>query len=85
MRRWKLQDARDHFSELVRRALGHEPQLVTRHGEEAAVVLSAEDYRRLVAPGSLVDFLRSSPLAEALDDGELELDRPRDLGRDVDL
>lgn len=85
MRTWKLQDAKDHFSELVRRALGHEPQLVTRHGKKAAVVLSAEDYERLVAPDDLVGFLQDSPLADALADGELDLDRPRDPDREVEL
>jgi prevent-host-death family protein len=36
---WKLQDAKAHFSELVRRARGGEPQHVTLHGREAVVVV----------------------------------------------
>ncbi|MBX6363715.1 MAG: type II toxin-antitoxin system Phd/YefM family antitoxin [Gemmatimonadetes bacterium] len=85
MRRWKLEDAKNGFSEVVRRALAHEPQVVTRHGRDAVVVINAEDYRRLTAPTDLVEFLRSSPLAEALASGELELERAADLGRDVEL
>ncbi|MBV9773989.1 MAG: type II toxin-antitoxin system Phd/YefM family antitoxin [Gemmatimonadetes bacterium] len=85
MHTWKLEDAKNRFSEVVRLALSHEPQRVTRNGRDAVVVISAEDYERLVAPDSLVDFLRESPLAEALSSGELDLDRPRDLGRDVTL
>jgi hypothetical protein len=33
----------------------------------------------------LVDFLSESPLAVALEAGELFLDRPRELGRDLVL
>ncbi|HEX2094838.1 MAG TPA: type II toxin-antitoxin system Phd/YefM family antitoxin [Longimicrobiaceae bacterium] len=83
MQTWKLEDAKNRFSEVVRLALSHEPQRVTRNGRDAVVVISADDYERLIAPGDLVDFLRHSPLAEALSSGDLDLDRPRDLGRDV--
>lgn len=85
MKTWKLEDAKNQFSELVRRAIAHQPQLVTRNGERAVVVLSAEDYQQLVAPGDLVAFLRQSPLAKALAEGELDLERARDLGRDAPL
>jgi antitoxin Phd len=81
--RWKLEDAKARFSELVRRAESEGPQTVTVRGREAAVLLSAEQYRRLQPPEagrpSLVDFLGSLDL-----DG-LDLERARDLGRDVTL
>lgn len=83
MRKWKLEDAKNRFSEVVRRARAHEPQLVTRNGRDAVVVVSAEDYARLTAPRGLVDFLRESPLADALGDGELDLSRPAEPGRDI--
>jgi antitoxin Phd len=85
MRSWKLEDAKNQFSEVVRRAVAHEPQRVTRNGRDAVVVVSAEDYERLVAPRSLVAFLRESPFAEALAEGELDLSRPEDHGRDLQL
>lgn len=87
MRRWKLEDAKNGFSELVRRALAHEPQLVTRNGRDAVVVMSAEDYRQSVAPDDLATFFRNSPLAEAIANGELELEieRDADQGRDLAL
>jgi len=79
---WKLQDAKNRFSEVVKEALRAGPQIVTRRGKETAVVLSVEDYRRLVRPEvGLVEFLRSSPLAEI----ELDVERGRDLGREVEL
>jgi antitoxin Phd len=78
---WQLQVAKQHFSELVERARGEGPQVVTKHGKEAVVVVSAEEYRRLRREGpSLVEFIRSAPDFELL-----ELDRPKDRGRDVEL
>ena len=81
--RWKLEDAKAKFSELVRRAASEGPQTVTVRGREAVVVLSARHYGKLKPPSPdrlpLVDFLRS------LDLGELDLTRERDTGRDVPL
>lgn len=84
--RWTLQDAKNRFSELVRRALAHGPQLVTRGRagtpEETVVVLSMTDYQRLIGrTGSLLAFLQRSPLADV----DLEVERPRDSGRSVTL
>jgi antitoxin Phd len=83
LRSWKLEDAKNRFSEVVRRA-EHEPQLVTKNGRDAVVVMSVDAYERLVVPGDLTEFLRDSPLADALSDG-LDLSRSTDHGRDVDL
>jgi len=86
VRTWKLEDAKNRFSEVVRRALADGPQRVTRSGRDAVVVIGADEYDRLVAPPvNLVDFLQASPLAAALADGEINLERPRDLGREVAL
>jgi antitoxin Phd len=83
LRSWKLEDAKNRFSEVVRHA-AHEPQLVTKNGRDAVVVMSVDAYERLVVPGDLAEFLRDSPLAEALAEG-LDLSRLSDAGRDVDL
>jgi antitoxin Phd len=78
---WQLQAAKQHFSELVERARREGPQVVTKHGKDAVVVVSAEEYRRLRGDGpSLVEFIRSAPDFEALD-----LERSQDQGRDVQL
>ena len=82
MTRWPLQDAKNQFSEVVNKAIDEGPQLVTKHGEEAVVVISIEEYRKLVEPEtSLVEFFSKSPLAKA----GLNLDRDKDEGRKVDL
>ena len=44
---WPVQDAKNKFSELVNAALAGEPQRVTRRGQPAVVVVSAEEYERL--------------------------------------
>ena len=80
--KWQLQQAKSRLSQVVNDALSDGPQVITRHGVETAVLLSYEDYRRLRPPeGDLVEFLSRSPFRE----DELELERSKDLGRDVEI
>ena len=82
MHTWQIQHAKNRLSEVVDRASDEGPQVITRRGVETAIVLSIRDYRRLSKPKqSLVDFLRTSPLAEV----QLDLERDPDPGRDVEL
>ena len=78
---WQVQEAKQRFSELVRRAEEDGPQTVTRHGREVVVVLAASDYKRLAkSKRSFKEFLRSMPeLPEDV------LRRRRDRPRDVSL
>ena len=60
---WQIQEAKAMFSKVVRSA-EQEPQIITVHGKESAVVLSMEEYRKLSTPKeSLVSFLENSPWA----------------------
>ncbi|WP_319522558.1 type II toxin-antitoxin system Phd/YefM family antitoxin [uncultured Desulfosarcina sp.] len=60
---WQLQDAKNRFSELVKKALADGPQIVTKRGVESVVVLSVKEYRKLKQPkNDLVAFFRQSPL-----------------------
>ncbi|MFZ5462449.1 MAG: type II toxin-antitoxin system Phd/YefM family antitoxin [Pseudomonadota bacterium] len=82
MREWALQDAKARLSEVVRLAMEHEPQEITLRGEPAVVVLSVEDYRRLVQPKpSFVELIRNSPLMDV----DIDLTREQSLTREVDL
>lgn len=88
MTTWTLEQAKHQIWEVVRRALAHEPQLVTRGRHDAVVVLAKADYERFVTPESAEEFLRHSAPAKAVAAGELPDDafeRRRDLSRDVDL
>lgn len=78
MRQWKLQDAKNHFSEVVETAMKDGPQEVTKHGEHAVVILSFALYQELNKPKeNLVDFFRNSPFFGA----ELDLERNQDTGQ----
>lgn len=62
MHTWQLQDAKSRFSEVVDLTLKEGPQLVTRRGEEAVVILAANDYRRLSGQTpNLMDCLIKAP------------------------
>jgi len=83
---WQLQEAKQRFSELVRRAEREGPQVVTRHGEEVVVVVPAEEYRRMSEREGgekkmdFKEFLMSAPDLSVLD-----LERTREMPRDVEL
>jgi prevent-host-death family protein len=78
---WQLQEAKQKFSELVRRALEDGPQVVTRHGEEVVVVVPAEEFRRMSEQKpDFKEFLMNAPDLSVLD-----LERPREMPRDVEL
>jgi prevent-host-death family protein len=79
---WQLQDAKSKFSQLVENAMLSEPQFVTKHGNNAVVILSFEDYKKITKPKTdLVTFLRSSPLIEV----ELDISRNGELPRNIEL
>ena len=78
---WQVQEAKQKFSELLRRAQDEGPQVVTRHGEEVAVVLAAKDYQRL--SGDKPDF--KAFLLGGPDLSVLELERSRERPRSVEL
>jgi prevent-host-death family protein len=79
---WKIKDARANFSELVDRALSDGPQVVTRNGKKAVVVISAAEWeRRNRRRGDLVEFFASSPLREE----GLKIERLTDYPRDIEV
>ena len=78
MKSWAVQDAKARFSELLETCLREGPQLVTKRGTDAAVLLPVSDWRRLqgAARPTLKDLLLS-------DEGRGGLNIPRrgGLGR----
>ena len=62
--RWRLQDAKARFSELVRMAHSDGPQHVTLHGRDAVVVVDADEFIRLKGARTgelLIEALQASP------------------------
>jgi prevent-host-death family protein len=63
---WTLADAKAHLSEVVDSALTDGPQMITRHGRKAVVVVAAEEWeRKTQRQGTLADFFAASPLRES--------------------
>ena len=80
--KWQLQEAKNHLSEVVRKARSEGPQIITLHGADAAVVVSAQDFGKFTRPkGKLVDFFRKSPLIGI----KLDIARSKDTGREIGL
>jgi prevent-host-death family protein len=79
-RSWQLQTAKARLSALIDTSAAEGPQVVTRHGRPAAIVLSPTDYDRLRrrAP-NFKRFLRKARLHE------LDLERNPDRGRKIRL
>ena len=72
--RWRLQDAKARFSEVVRLAHSDGPQHVTLHGRDAVVVVDADEFHRLKGARTgqlLIEALQASPHRE------VEIESPR--------
>ena len=80
---WPVQEAKARFSEVLR-AAEKEPQHITLRGQEKAVLISAQEYRRLrkrKSDRTLYDIWRSAPKVP-----EFEIPRrKRERMRKVDL
>jgi prevent-host-death family protein len=77
---WTVAEAKARFSEVVAQATKSGPQVITRRGEEVAVVVSTEEWHRKTRRvGGLADFFADSPLAGS----ELEVTRASDPPREV--
>lgn len=75
---WRLEEAKARFSEVVRLARASGPQRVTVRGQEAVVILSAEDYARLApaaAAPTLAALFGAGPFAR-LDSFDASRERP---------
>jgi prevent-host-death family protein len=61
-RTWQLQEAKSRFSELVDTVISKGAQTVTKHGKPAVVIISAEEYRKSIAPQkTIASVLRACP------------------------
>jgi len=81
-RKWKLEDAKARFSEVVRRAQSEGPQRITVRGKDAVVVISAAELEQLLPGGNGLPFVE---FMESLYTAGLDLSREPDRGRDTEL
>jgi prevent-host-death family protein len=86
---WQIQEAKQRFSEVIRAVRQEGPQIITRHGEDVAVILDIRDYHRLADSGQeLKNLLLSGPRFDedtAAIFEEIELERKADHGRTLEL
>ncbi len=60
---WTVAEAKAKLSEVIGHAKKHGPQVITRDGRRAAVVVDAEEWeRRNKRTGNLAEFFAASPL-----------------------
>jgi prevent-host-death family protein len=79
---WAVAEAKARFSELIDRALADGPQTITRKGQKAVIVVSAEEWRRKTKrKGNLAEFFAASPLRGS----DLKLKRSKDEPREIEL
>ena len=86
MANWAVNQARNHWSDVLDQAESDGPQIITHHGKERAVVLSVDAYRSLEAKEDkpdFISFLLSGPKFD-FEDWEIERDYPADE-REIDL
>ena len=59
----RVGEARAKFSEVIETARSLGPQIITRNGRKAAVIVASEEWERKTKPrGNLAEFFASSPL-----------------------
>ena len=79
---WTVADAKARLSEVIEKARRTGPQVITKNGRTAAVVVSIEEWERKTArSGSLAEFLLASPLRGA----EIDIERSNDEARELEL
>ncbi len=71
---WQLQEAKNKLSQVVEEAISNGPQVITKRGVEAVIVLSYVEYRKMISlQKPLSVFFQESPLAQQT----LDLSRDR--------
>ena len=81
---WTIQDAKNKFSAVVNAAQAGSPQLVTRRGVPAAVVVSVEEYQKYlgIKKKQLPDF---GDYLLSIPQSEIDFERLDTELRDIDL
>ena len=79
---WTVAEAKAKLSEVIERAQKEGPQVITRNGRRAVVVVDADEWeRRTKRSGSLAEFFAASPLRGS----GLKVRRSKDRMRPTDL
>jgi prevent-host-death family protein len=77
---WQVQEAKNHFSEVIKQT-AFAPQSITLRGKPVAVVISMTRYRQLVKPKKkIIDILRCAPVElDCLELPKRNVERTREI------
>jgi prevent-host-death family protein len=79
---WSVAEAKAKFSEVINRAQSRGPQIITKHGRTAVIIVSAMEWeRKTKRTGNLAEFFAGSPLRGS----GLKVKRSKDRPRGIDL
>jgi prevent-host-death family protein len=79
---WTVAEAKARLSEVIEHAQQEGPQVITRNGRRAVVVVDAEEWeRRTKRSGNLAEFFAASPLRGS----GVKIRRSKDRMRPTDL
>lgn len=79
---WQLQEAKANFSKLVNEVERDGYHTITKNGKPVAIIISKNEFEKIRTPkNTLLDFFREAPLPDI----DLDLERSKDFGRDIDL
>jgi prevent-host-death family protein len=79
---WTVAQAKAKLSEVIDQAQSEGPQVITRRGQAAVVVVAADEWERKTRRiGNLAEFFATSPLRGS----DLDVTRSEELPRAIDL
>ncbi len=80
-KKWKLQDAKSKFSEVVEDALKKGPQYITRRGKDAVVIISVKEFDALTSnKKDFKEMLLNCPKIE-----DFDITNKKDYPRNIDI
>ena len=81
--RWQVQEAEQRVRrEVLRRAQADGPQIITRHGEEVAVIIEATEFHKLASgTADFKDYLQTGPSFDDVDPAGPSTGRGTSTGR----
>jgi antitoxin Phd len=81
MHKWQLHEAKNKLSSLIDTAIDGKAQIITRRGEDAAIIIGIKEYKKLKGQKSnLKKFLLNSPKID-----NFEVTRGAAKYREIDL
>ena len=79
---WTVADIKARLSEAIEKAMSGKPQIITRNGKRAAVLVGFDEWEEKTRrKGTLAEFFMNSPLRGL----EIDIERNHGKLRDVDL